>query len=221
MIMGKPFHHLRRAFYALALVAIAVGGWYVPPVIAQNAGQFVTSLLANDAIQIYRQGTAANVYSTPVTLSSYVRAQSLLYSTVATAATTATTVEQTLGTYSLPANYCNSGTTFTVRYSFTTGANSNNKTMRLYFGSTVNTTGAQAANAQNGLMAFTVVCQGGAHQIVQGSASIGTNVTIAPFVSYGTNVVTAPIVIKATGQNGSSSAADIILNYFSVERSGS
>lgn len=60
-----------RAYVASAflVVAVAVGGWFAPAVVAQNAGQTLTNLLSTDLIQIYRAGTAAITYASPAQIS--------------------------------------------------------------------------------------------------------------------------------------------------------
>lgn len=218
--MAKKIGFLRSMVFAGAVVA-ALAVSFVQPVkvAAQSAGQFVTSLLANDAIQIYRQGTAANVFVTAENLAAYTRGQSLLYTTIATAATTVSTGELTLASYTLPANTCDSGTKFLIRSSFSAAATANNKTMRLYFGSAAISSGTVPLNGQNNVLQLMVTCQGGNSQIVWGTGFQPTT-AIVPYVNYAASVVTGTILIKATGQNASAATADIILNDFSVERLG-
>ncbi len=60
------------AFTCLALSFLAGGLATLGPgrVIAQNAGQVLSSLLPGDLIQVYRAGTAAITYATPAQLTS-------------------------------------------------------------------------------------------------------------------------------------------------------
>lgn len=204
-------------FGALAAVAVAFGGWHLPPVIAQNAGQFVSSVLTNDAIQIYRGGTAANVFTTVQTLQNF----ELLKNTVLTAQSINTTAEQTLGTYSLPANSLTSGSSkLLIRASYSGSAAADARQIKLYFGASVIATASAQINNVNGFLELVVTKNAAAadKQIVWGQGQVGlTNVT--PYVNYGTDDDGAAIVIKATAITGALTGG-IILNDFSVQRIG-
>lgn len=141
-----------------------------------------------------------------------------IYSTIATAATATGTGEQTLGTYSLPANALDAtGRRLRIRAAFAYAANTNNKTVKLYFGSSVITTPTAASNGTNAFLELVVVKSGASTQLVWGT---GVN-ALTPVTTYANvssaEADTAAIVIKATGTDGTSSAADITLVDLAVE----
>lgn len=142
----------------------------------------------------------------------------VLYTTSATAATATGTTEQTLGTFSLPANALDAaGRRLRVQASFHFATNGNVKTARLYFGASVISAGALTGSNVNGVLTLDVVKSGSSTQIVTGTGIVDTAV-ITPYVNAaGTDTDTAAIVIKFTGQDGTSSAADIVLDDFYVQ----
>lgn len=140
---------------------------------------------------------------------------SILFGNTATAATAIGTTEQTLATYSLPANALNSvGRRLKIHGQFSTAANTNTKTFRLYFGAQVisNTTAISAAGS---LLELQVIKSGANTQIVTGWGQSGTVLT-TPFSAAGANTDTAAIVIKATCQDTTSAASDCVLQDFYV-----
>lgn len=147
--------------------------------------------------------------------------QSKLYGNGVAAATTAVTTEETLFTYSLPANYlANAGDAVRVECSAATGATANNKTLRLYFGSAVVSTGAVAANAQNLYLNYTVTR--GASASAQAFAAGGVGGTnsatlVAQVNTAATEDLTAAVTIRCTGQNGTAAAGDISAKSMIVE----
>ena len=93
-----------------------------------------------------------------------------------------------------------------------TGATANNKTVKLYFGASLVSTGVIAANAQQGYLQLIVMRTAAATQGVFASG-VGGTTSVAPIaVTYtaGTDALTAGVVIKCTGQNGTAAANDII-----------
>lgn len=142
----------------------------------------------------------------------------LMYSTVATAATAAGTAEQTLATFPLPANALDqAGRRLRVRAAFHCATNGNNKTMKLYFGASVISTGVLTTSNKNGYLTLDVVKSGASTQIVWGTGLVD----VTPITSYvnasGTDTDTAAVTIKFTGQDGTDSAGDIVLDDFAVE----
>lgn len=141
-----------------------------------------------------------------------------LYSTIATAATAAGTAEQVLGTYSLPASALDqTGRRLRIRAAFHCATNGNNKTMKLYFGASVISTGVLTTSNKNGFLTLDVVKSGASTQIVWGTGLVD----VTPITSYvnasGTDTDTAAIVIKFSGTDGTDSAGDIVLDDFAVE----
>lgn len=130
------------------------------------------------------------------------------------------TAEQTLQTYTMPAGQlAAAGQSVRVRCWGTTGANGNNKTRKLYFGTSVIATATEAANAQNWVLELVVMRTGAATQSVSGTGLAGTGgVTPLSYINQGTDSLTAAVVIKCTGTDGTSSASDITANGMLVEQ---
>lgn len=143
---------------------------------------------------------------------------SLLYTTIATAATLAGTAEQVLATYSLPANTLTAtDRKIRVRASFSAAGNTHNKTFKLYFGASVITSGVLTTNAKNGNAELIITRTGANTQIVTGTMSIDTT-PITPYVNAASaETDTSAIVIKFSGTDGTDAAGDIVLNDFFVE----
>lgn len=139
--------------------------------------------------------------------------QNKLYGNAVAVNTTAITTEETLFTYTLPAGYlANAGDTVVAECSEASAATANNKTLRLYFGASVITTGAVASNGTG--MYLKMSATRGATSTAQ--AFVGTGTAGAAGVSpvavtntAGTDDMAAAIVIKCTGQNGTAAANDM------------
>lgn len=140
-----------------------------------------------------------------------------VYTTSATVATAAGTAEQVLGTYSLPANALDiAGRRVRIRASFHLATNGNNKTIKLYFGASVITSGVLTDSNKNAWLSMDVVKSGASTQIVTATGQHDTTMT-TPYLNAGTDTDTAAIVIKASGTDGTDSAGDIVLEQFYVE----
>ena len=144
----------------------------------------------------------------------------LLNAQTAAVATGTGTAEQVLQTYTMPANQLSSaGQAVRVRCWGTTGATANNKTRKLYFGASVITTATEAANAQNWVLELVVMRTAAAAQSVSGTGLAGTaGVTPISYINQGTDDLTAAVVIKCTGTDATSAAADITANGMLVEQ---
>lgn len=144
----------------------------------------------------------------------------LLNAQTAAVATGVGTAEQTLQTYTMPANQlAAAGQAVRIRCWGTTGATANNKTRKLYFGASGITTAVEAANAQNWVLELVVMRTAAATQSVSGTGLAGiAGVTPISYVNQGTDDQTAAIVIKCTGTDGTSQAADITANGMIVEQ---
>lgn len=139
----------------------------------------------------------------------------LLNAQTGSVGTTAVTTEETLLSYTMPANTLSTaGQAIRVTCGWTTGATANNKTVKLYFGASVITTPAQAANAQTGRLELIVMRTGAATQKVFGSGMAGTGslTPVAEYYNAGTDALTAGVLIKCTGTNGTAAANDIVAN---------
>ena len=144
-----------------------------------------------------------------------------LASATADASTTATTVETTLQTYTLPASQLSAnGQALRIQCWGSTGANANNKTIKLYFGGVSMTTGAYAGNAQSWFLRMLVQRRTATTQSVQteGVAGTGSLTPIAVTNQAGTETLTSTVVIKCTGTNGTASATDITAAGMLVEQ---
>lgn len=119
-----------------------------------------------------------------------------------TSAGTTTTVEQTLMTYSLPANrLANDGDSVEVVCWGTTAANTNAKSAKLYFGtSSISTTAGPTAspNALKWQLSLTVMRSGAATQVVMGNGVVDTS-PVRVYTNSGTDALTSAVVIKCTG----------------------
>lgn len=144
-------------------------------------------------------------------------AMGVLYSTIATAGTSTGTSEETLATYSLPANALDvTGRRIRVCTSWHMATNGNNKTIKLYFGASVISSGTLTDSNKNGVACLDVVKSGASTQIVTGTMLHDTT-NITPYINAGSDDDTAAITIKMTGQDGSASANDIVMEDFYVQ----
>lgn len=186
--------------------------------LAQVPGMQIISTLTGNEIVNCASCTVSAGFKT-LTIAGYGRSQSLLFTTIATAATTATTAEQTLASYTLPANTLNTGTKLRIKASFTAAGNTHNKTFKCYFGASVITSGTLTTNAKNGSCEVMATRTAANTQTVYGNMLVDTT-PITGYVNFGTDTDSSAITIKFTGQNGTASAGDIVVNDFSVERLG-
>lgn len=138
----------------------------------------------------------------------------LLNAQTAAVATGAGTAEQTLQTFSLPANtLTTAGQSLRVVCWGPTAANTNNKTARLYFGASVVATPTMATSAERWSLDILVMRRTATTQGFLGNGAISTGpVPIAPIVTDGAETLTAAVTIKCTGQDGTDSAGDITAN---------
>jgi hypothetical protein len=122
----------------------------------------------------------------------------------------ADTTEDTLQTYSLPTNSldnvsrCVRITTWGIL-----AANADNKTIKLYFGGSVISSGTLTSSGVNWRSTLTVCKTGASTQSVLGEMSVGATM-IAPYYNAGTDTDSSAITIKTTGQAGTANANDIV-----------
>ncbi len=130
---------------------------------------------------------------------------------------TAVTTEEILMSYSLPAKTLSATKKgLKIRVWGTTAANTDNKTMKLYFGSVVITTPLAATNNKNWELELEVYKSGTNTQVVFGNGQVDTTV-VTPLVTTGTETDTGAITIKATGTAGTANANDIVAKGLIVE----
>lgn len=136
------------------------------------------------------------------------------------AQTTAVTTEETLWTYSLPANTLSAnGYGLRITVAGKNGATANQKTVRFYFGSFVaNIETSNTGNNNYWYGVFDVVRSGAAaQQVSAGTTSVGNSVGAPAFSLPGTEDLTAAVTISITGQNGTASAGDIVFSFARVD----
>ena len=135
------------------------------------------------------------------------------------ASTGANLTETDLISYSLPLNTLDAnGKAVRVRVWGKTAANTNTKTVRLYFGSTVVASNDQtsAPNNLNWVLDFTAIRTAAATEDVIGGGFTGTALQTTSFNATTDNTAAA-ITIKVTGQNGTATATDITAEGILVE----
>ncbi len=145
-------------------------------------------------------------------------APGLLFANPALTPTGTGTAEQILSTYNLPASYLTSvGQTIRIRATFSYAANTNNRTPKIYFGTTVTKTGTvNATSGGSGALECVVTKSGASTQMATCIGLDGVTNVVQTFLA-GTETDTAAITIKATCTDGTSSASDCVLNNFTVE----
>lgn len=131
--------------------------------------------------------------------------------------TGADTTEDVLLSYSLPAKSLSAnGKGLKIRAWGVTGANTENKTMKLYFGSEVVATATAATNNKNWFLELEVFRTGSSTQVVFGQGQVDTT-NVTPYVTTGAETDTATITIKVTGQSGTATADNIVAKGLIVE----
>ncbi len=110
-----------------------------------------------------------------------------------------TTAEQTLQQYTLPPSLlANAGDSIRIGCWGTTGANSNNKTMKLYFGATSIATPAAATSNKGWRLAMTVMRRTAGAQGVDSWGLVDTT-AVTPANTDAAETLTGGITIKCTG----------------------
>jgi len=144
----------------------------------------------------------------------------LLNAQYVTSGSGADTTEDTLYTYTIPANTLTiPGQTLHIHCWGTTGATANNKTMKLYHGASVISTPTAATNAK-GWDLWLHVTRGntGALQQVMGTGYVDTTL-VTPYNNAGTDSYASALVVKCTGTNGTAVASDVAGQGMTVELS--
>jgi hypothetical protein len=143
-----------------------------------------------------------------------------LIASVLGTATIANTTETTLASYTLPggsfdpAKVSPNGTIIVYAWG-KFGATANNKTVKLYFGSTSYSTGVQTSNGGSWWMESVVQRSGLSTQNVSFNAQVA-GTAIATTSSQPTESEAADILLKVTGTNGTAAANDIVCHGFIV-----
>jgi hypothetical protein len=182
-----------------------------------SAGLFAMALGVAAYSQVYIVPRGAVLYA-GLTGTGQLGGEGVLYTTTGTTGGAATTAEQTLATYSLPANSLDqAGRRLRIRAMFQKASNTDTITGRLYWAGTAFSSGTVTNSGNNIEMQLEVVQTGTTNeQIAWARGSFGTTV-INPLLAdvYGTQ--SSAQTIQATCQQGSSTANDCILQDFYVE----
>lgn len=129
----------------------------------------------------------------------------------------ATTAEQTLYQYTLPAGYlANAGDSVRIGCWGTTASNGNNKTMKLYFGASSITTPTAATNNKGWRLAMTVMRTAAAVQAIDSWGLVDTT-AVTPSNASGSDTLANALTIKCTTTLGTASASDVVGQGFLVE----
>lgn len=132
------------------------------------------------------------------------------------AAGVAGTTEQTLMTYTMPAGALKTnGQNLRIKGWALTGANGNNKTFKLYFGTSLLSSGVITGSGKVVQLNLDVIRLGDASQTVLAHGSQDAT-TLASTNTAGTDDLTAAVTIKLTGEGGTS-GADCIAKGLIVE----
>lgn len=123
--------------------------------------------------------------------------------------TSATTVETTLQSFTLPGGTLSTaGQAIRVTCWGGTGANANNKTMKLYFGSTSIATPTAGTNNKGWFLEMIVMRRTATTQGFLGKGVVDTT-SVSPGTADAAETLANNILIKCTGTNGTASATDI------------
>ena len=199
----------------LAALGVLVG---ISAIQAQVPGAAVlTTLVGTEYIQNFN-ATLSQVF-TSKSLASYVRGTALLSTSATTSGSTATTAEQTLGSYVIPASTLVAGDMLRIKASWSLAANTDAKTGKCYFGSESISSGSLATNNKNASCELIVTNIAANQQIVYGNMLVDTT-NITGYVSTtATETTSSPITIKFTATTAGT-ASDATLNSLSVELLG-
>jgi hypothetical protein len=202
---------------AAALAAFLFNAQPVKRALAQGI-QHLATLTGTEELLVNFPCTVSCSVS-PAVLATYLRTSSLLFSQTVSSGDAATTGEQTLASYSLPANSLSVGSRLAIRAVFQTGADGNTKTMKVYFGASSFSSGAVTGSGKITTIFVNVAQTGTATQTI--SAEIQNDATpAANALTLGTDTAASPIIIKATGTNGTAVFNEIYLADFYVWRFG-
>ena len=174
-------------------------------------GRATTDTLTNKTLtdSIHNAGTGTET----------LRPQGVINVDTTAAGTTAVVTEETLITYSLPLNTLSAnGGGVRVKVWGTTAANTNTKTVRLYFGTLVAASNdvTTAPNALSWVLEYTAIRIGATSEDVEGRGTIGANLQTTSFNNTAQDTGAA-ITIRVSGQNGTATANDIVAEGLLVE----
>ena len=221
----KLFGWVRRHWLASAICVVGLGG------LALAQGQQIITTLTGAELFPVQTGplnvaiSASNLAKALANLGDQVggstgvmTAEGKAFSITGTSATTGTTVEQTLASYTLPANALNAaGRRLRITAQFTKAGSSSGVVPRVYLGNTVFTPGTLTPIGATEMIQVNAVELSTANtQSAWAFGNIGSTL-IQGLVSVGSNVTASPMTISATCANTLSSSGDCQLTDFVVE----
>ena len=209
---------MKKILLGLLGAVLLIAGVFNADKIKAQGMQLLTTLTGTEQL-ILNYPCTVSCGTTTATMAGFVRSTDLLYTLPGTVGSTGTTAEQTLASYSLPANTLNVGTRLAIGASFTAASNGDTKTFKCYFGLENISSGALLTNNKNGSCLVNVSETANSIQDVNATMLVDTT-NITGYVATGTEVYSSPIVIKFTATQGSTIVNDVILNDFWVQRLG-
>lgn len=196
---------IKRIMLTIAALVLAAGAY------AGTYGQATLVSGAQDPSQL-------NATINSVIVQQNAIAPGLLFANPALAPTGTGTAEQFLSAYNLPAGYLTRvGQSIRFKAHFSFAANTNNRTPKIYFGTTITKTGTvNATSGGSAMYECTVTRTGVSTQMAECHGVDGVTPVVQTFIA-GTEPETADIAIRASCTDGTSSASDCVLNNFIVE----
>ena len=149
-----------------------------------------------------------------------------IHSGTTVGATTAVTTEETLQTYTLPADALSvDGKGIKLSFSGITADTTSTKRLRVYFGSEVIVDSGAYSPVDNGDGTFNyvysfeiiIIRNGSSSQISYSPSVVALNQSFSSIIAGLTQDETGSIEVKVTGQNGTANASDIVIFSFLVE----
>lgn len=138
-----------------------------------------------------------------------------------TVASSATTVEQTFATTTIPTGtLALPGQTLIMRCAGTTGANTNNKTAHLYWGAYEFSTATMSTSAESWELEMTVTAataaSATANNVIYSRGTTNTTVVAPTVTNDFVDLNSGGVTVKCTGTQGTASAADMTMYDFIV-----
>ena len=130
----------------------------------------------------------------------------------------ATTVEQTMLSYTVPASaIASAGQALRVKCWGGTAASANNKTMKLYFGAQNVATPAAGTSNKGWYLEEIVMNRTGTDQGYLGTGLVDTT-AVTPIASDATETLASGVLVKCTGTQGAASTNEIIASGMIIEQ---
>lgn len=142
----------------------------------------------------------------------------MLFASTTASGTGNDTTEDTLVQFSLSPNTLNTpGEVLHIHAWGTCSADANNKTMKLYFGSEVISTGVVANNNLSWDLQLDVVRGATATSVIVVGRGLNSATPIAVYTAAGSDNTAAAIVVKCTGQNATATVNGVVCTGMTIE----